>query len=139
MAIMDMADVVPLAGAVPALLVPEGRFVFSVQHPAFNAGDAIRVIEARDVERDVVFAHSIKVLTYRSMTVGRGIALVGQPAAQWYFNRPLDDLLRSFFEHGMVVDGLEEPTLDPAVVDPRSTQYVFTEVPPVLVARLRRG
>ena len=138
MAIMDMADVEPLAASLADLLAEGGRFVFSIQHPAFNAGDAVRMIEQRDVETEVVLTHAIKLSSYRSMSAGRGIALKGQPVAQWYFNRPLDDLLRPFFAHGLVLDGLEEPTFDPASLDPARPEFVFTEVPPVLVARLRR-
>ncbi len=37
MALMDMPVIDPLLRAVRQLLVPAGRFVFSVQHPAFNS------------------------------------------------------------------------------------------------------
>jgi SAM-dependent methyltransferase len=137
MAIMDMVEIEPLAASLQGLLAESGRFVFSIQHPAFNAGDAIRMLEQRDLETEVVLTHSMKLSTYRSLTAGRGIALRGQPVAQWYFNRPLDDLLGTFFAHGLVLDGLEEPTFDPASMDPAHPEFVFTEVPPVLVARLR--
>ena len=33
MALMDMSDIAPLIGALPALLKPGGRFVFTVMHP----------------------------------------------------------------------------------------------------------
>lgn len=137
MAIMDMAEIEPLAASLRGFLAEDGRFVFSIAHPAFNASDAVRTIEQRDVDTEVVLTHSIRLSTYRSMSAGRGIALRGQPVAQWYFNRPLDDLLKTFFAHGLVLDGLEEPTFDPASMDPAQPEFVFTEVPAVLVARLR--
>jgi 2-polyprenyl-3-methyl-5-hydroxy-6-metoxy-1,4-benzoquinol methylase len=139
MALMDMSDLEPLAASLPKLLRPRGRFVFSIQHPAFNTVGAVRMIEQRDVETEVVLAHAIKLTAYRSMTTGRGIALMGQPVAQWYFDRPLDEVLRPFLDQGLVLDGLREPTLDPTVTDPATPEYVFTEIPPVLVARLRVG
>jgi hypothetical protein len=38
---------------------------------------------------------------------GEGVAIYGQPAKQLYFDRPLNGLLRPFFESGLAVDGLE--------------------------------
>src|SRR3712207_5261132 len=43
MALMDMPAIDPLMRALHRLLKPEGRFVFSVQHPAFNS-NAIRLV-----------------------------------------------------------------------------------------------
>src|SRR5918995_5866939 len=42
MALMDMLAIDPLMSALRRLLKPKGRFVFSVQHPAFNS-NAIRL------------------------------------------------------------------------------------------------
>jgi SAM-dependent methyltransferase len=42
MALMDMPVIDPLMRALRRLLKPEGRFVFSVQHPAFNS-NAVRL------------------------------------------------------------------------------------------------
>jgi hypothetical protein len=67
-----------------------------------------------------------------------GVALEGQPVVQWYFHRPLSELLQSWFRHHFVLDGIEEPVLPPDAVPPGSTSAVFTEVPPILVARMRR-
>jgi SAM-dependent methyltransferase len=138
MALMDMAELSPLAGALPGLLEPAGRFVMSVQHPAFNAGDVVRVLEQTDVDRNVVSSHAVRISTYRSLTSAKGIALVGQPEAQWYFNRPLSELLRPFLATGLVLDAIEEPTIPLEHADPSRPEFVFTEVPPILVARLRR-
>jgi SAM-dependent methyltransferase len=137
MALMDMTDLEPLANALPSLLAEGGRFVFSIQHPSFNAGDIVRTLETTDVDDAVVRTYSVRVRTYRSLTSGRGLALEGQPAAQWYFNRPLEETLRPFLEAGLVLDGLLEPTFDPADADPSQPEFVYTELPAVLVARLR--
>jgi SAM-dependent methyltransferase len=137
MALMDISDLEPLAQTLPFLLAEDGRFVFSIRHPSFNAGDIVRTLETTDVEHEVIRMHSVRVSTYRSLTRGRGIALEGQPEAQWYFDRPLAEVLRPFLEAGLVLDGLEEPTFDPADADPTEPEYVYTELPAVLVARLR--
>jgi 2-polyprenyl-3-methyl-5-hydroxy-6-metoxy-1,4-benzoquinol methylase len=60
MAIMDMAEIRPLAAAVRSLLTPDGRFVFSITHPCFNGTGMRRVMEDEDaggtmVERAGVF------------------------------------------------------------------------------------
>ncbi len=36
MALQDMADIRSLLRALPRLLTPAGRFVFSIPHPSFN-------------------------------------------------------------------------------------------------------
>ena len=55
----------------------------------------------------------------------------------WYFHRPMKDLFATFFAHGFVMDGFDEPVLAPDQVRSGGTSAVFVEVPPVLVARLR--
>ncbi len=137
MAIMDMPEIKPLAGALRQLLRAGGRFVFSIQHPAFNGGGGVRMIEELDDERGVHYAHSVKVSRYIRPRVSRGVALSRQPEAQWYFDRPLSAVLKVFFEGGLVLDGLKEPVFEPSQVEPGSASAVFVELPPVLVARLR--
>ena len=137
MAIMDMVEIEPMIAASSKLLRRDGRFVFSILHPAFN-GEATRVVEQADDERGVVRTHSVKVSRYIRPSTQLGVAIEGQPVVQWYFHRPLSGLLRSWFRHGFVVDGIEEPVLAPDDVPPGSTSAVFTEVPPILVARMRR-
>jgi hypothetical protein len=65
------------------------------------------------------------------------VALPGQPVEQWYFHRSISDIFRAFFDHGFALDGLEEPLVDPELGTQGSPGYVYTEVPGVLVARLR--
>lgn len=136
MAIMDVPDIEPMAAAVPALLIPAGRFVVSTLHPAFNSGDATLVAEQTDDERGVQRKYSVKVSGYGRSWTGKGVALDGQPITQWYFHRPLGAMLEPFFRHGLVVDGLLEPLLQ-AEPGRHSPSAVFAEVPGVLVLRLR--
>jgi SAM-dependent methyltransferase len=137
MAIMDMPSIEPMAAAAATLLKPTGRFVFSTLHPAFNSGDVRPTVEL-DLEGGVTEIYSVKVSSYGRSTTGKGIALPGQPVEQWYFHRPLWMILQPFFEHGFVLDGLEEPLLDSELEKPGAPDYVFTQVPGVLVARMSR-
>ncbi len=136
-AIMDMADIEPMASALPALLAPGGRLVFSTMHPAFNSNDATRVIEQAEDDSGVVRTYSVKVSGYATPSAAKGVAIEGQPVAHWYFHRSIADLLRPFFMSGLVLDGVEEPLIDPEGIRPGSMSMIFTEIPLVLVARMR--
>jgi len=137
MAIMDMREIEPLASAACRLLRPRGRFVFSIQHPAFNGGGTVRVLEETDDDGGFQLRHSVKVSRYIRPRVARGVALDGQQEPHWYFDRPISAVLKTFFERGFVLDALEEPVFEPAQVERGSPMAVFAELPPVLVARLR--
>jgi len=132
MAVMDMPAVAPMAEAVHTLVRPGGRFVVSLLHPAFNSGDVTRVVEESDDHRGVVRTHSLRRSTYIRSSTHQGVAVEGQPRVQWYFHRPLQDLVNPFFSHGWVLDGLLEPVLDEA------EEGVFAHLPGVIVLRFRR-
>jgi len=139
MAIMDMAEIEPMISALAVLLRRSGRFVFSTLHPAFNSGEVTRLVEQSEEETGVVRSYSIRVFGYITPTTGKGVALEGQPVRQWYFHRPLRAIFDVCFRHGFVLDGIDEPVLDRARVEPGSTEMIFMEIPGVLVARMRRS
>jgi hypothetical protein len=68
-----------------------------------------------------------------------GAALRGQPKPQLYFERPLQYYLKLGFRNGFVLDGFEECAFPPGQPqsNPLSWGGNFSEIPPVLVARLR--
>jgi ubiquinone/menaquinone biosynthesis C-methylase UbiE len=138
MAIMDMESIEPMIRAASRLLKPAGRFVFSTLHPAFNSGDVRPAVEL-DLDGGVTEVYSVKVSSYGRPSSGKGVALPDQPVQQWYFHRPLWMILEPFFVHGFSVDGLEEPLLTPSDRQkPGTPEYVFTQIPGVLVCRMRR-
>ncbi|MBO0728389.1 MAG: class I SAM-dependent methyltransferase [Acidimicrobiaceae bacterium] len=140
MALMDMALVTPLLASLPQLLRPEGRFVFSVTHPVFNSGDSRLVAAQRYHDGTWSTEISIQVTDYLTARMERGVGIVGQPVEQHYFHRPMSVLLNACFEHGFVLERLEEPALPPpeATVDPRTLSWSnVTRLPQVLVGRLR--
>ena len=140
MALFDMAEIEPLMHALARLLRPGGRFVFSVIHPCFNSPRMALVGETEDRAGEIVTEYSVKVYSYIRPAVTHGAAIRGQPRAQLIFHRPLEVLLGVGFAAGFVVDGLEEPAFPadhPAGRHPLSWGGNFSEIPPVLVVRMR--
>lgn len=138
MALMDMSDIAPLFHALPHLLKPQGRFVFSTMHPCFNSNNPIFLAEMFEEQGTVLETHALKLTQYLQSRTYPGLAMLGQPVAHYYFHRPLHELLGTAFRAGLVLDGLLEPRLPADVSDHRwSSWFNFHEFPPVLVARLR--
>jgi 2-polyprenyl-3-methyl-5-hydroxy-6-metoxy-1,4-benzoquinol methylase len=140
MALFDMAEIEPLFHALRWLLVPGGRFVFSVIHPCFNSAHVVQMAEMQDREGEIVTVYSVRVSRYMTPTVARGAAIFGQPKPQLYFHRPLQTLLGAGLDAGFVLDGLEERAFPPGHAprrNPLAWSGKFSEIPPVLVARLR--
>jgi 2-polyprenyl-3-methyl-5-hydroxy-6-metoxy-1,4-benzoquinol methylase len=142
MALFDMAEIEPLFRALARLLRPGGRFVYSVIHPCFNHAHMTHVAELEDRAGEIVTVYSVKVYGYMTSTVARGVAIPGQPRPQLYFHRPLQALLGAGFQAGFLLDGLEERAFPPDH-EPRRNPLAwsgkYSEIPPVLVARLRLG
>jgi SAM-dependent methyltransferase len=142
MALMDMTEIDPLMRGICQVVKPGGRFVFSLTHPCFNHLGATLCAEEATVNGEVITTYSIKVTKYLHSSPQKGIAMLGQPIPQYYFDRPLHLLFNACFRAGLVLDGLEEPALnhphDGSKVGRMSISWVnYSEIPPVLVARLR--
>ncbi|HLW02972.1 MAG TPA: class I SAM-dependent methyltransferase [Ktedonobacterales bacterium] len=137
MGLMDMASIDPLCSALKHVLKPGGRFVFSVTHPCFNNGGKL-VLEEEDREGEIVTTAGVKISRYLTPTAHQGVAIIGQPAAQYYFERPLHVLFTSCFRAGFALDGLEEPSSGPEQPGSRPLSWAtLNEIPPFLVARMR--
>ncbi len=139
MALFDMPEIAPLFRALRRLLKPGGVFVFSLAHPAFNNSSAVHVVEEVDDQGEIKTVYAIKVSRYMTPYTARGLALRDQPRAQRYFERPLQDYLNAGFENGFVLDGFAERAFPPEhpASHPLSWGGQFSEIPPVLVARMR--
>lgn len=138
MALMDMADINPLGSALARLLKPGGRFVFAVPHPCFNTMAVKKVVEEDECDGEFVTVRSVKVSKYITPRSARGIGIPGEPASHFYFDRPINVLLKTFFNVGFVLDAFEEPTQS---VDSDSSKPLlwsnFPEIPFLFVARMR--
>ncbi|MCB0071241.1 MAG: hypothetical protein KDE20_07265, partial [Caldilineaceae bacterium] len=96
-----------------------------------------------DRDGQLVTVFGMKITQYMTSYIAWGAAIPGQPEAQPYFDRPLQATLGAGFAAGFVVDALEErafppdhPAGNPA--RPLSWGANFSEIPLVLIARLRR-
>lgn len=138
MALFDIADIHPIFTTLPRLLNPGGCFVFSLTHPAFNNASCVHVAEEWD-DAGVKTRYSVKTSRYMTPYQAEGVALRDQPKPQLYFERPMQYYLKLGFENGFVLDGFEErafPEGHPQK-DPLAWGGNFSEIPAVLVARMR--
>jgi 2-polyprenyl-3-methyl-5-hydroxy-6-metoxy-1,4-benzoquinol methylase len=139
MVLMDMADIDPLLRAARQLLTPAGRFVFSIQHPAFNSNDVRLCAEAETApDGREITTHSVRITDYLTTPAGKGSGMPDEPEPHWYFHRPMHQLFGAFFRAGFVLDGLEEPRFaqDRPDSDDRTLSWFnLPGIPPVLVAR----
>ncbi|KAK6065899.1 methyltransferase type 11 [Seiridium cupressi] len=166
MAIMDIADIEPLAEALPKLLKPDGVFVASVLHPVFFTSRATRLIEVDDNDSSSTAGLKVtrgKVIReYMHVPPYRGVASYGQPAQQVssiqgflvpcptgrseidarkvYFHRSMHELFGIFFRPGLVMDGFEELAFseEDGSKERIEVHTNFPQLPAILAFRLRR-
>ncbi len=138
MALMDMADIEPLSRALPELLKPGARFVFSVCHPSFNSAQPVLTAERGDTDVGLKTEYAVKISRYVTPFSYRGVGIPGQPELHPYFHRPLNLFLRPFFAAGFVLDAFDEPAFSPSAGDSNHLSWSnFNDIPPAIVIRLR--
>jgi 2-polyprenyl-3-methyl-5-hydroxy-6-metoxy-1,4-benzoquinol methylase len=139
MALFDMADLEPLFRTLPGLLKPNGIFVFSLTHPAFNNASTVFMVEELDNEGEIKTTYSVKTSRYMTSYHAKGLALRNQPKPHIYFERPLQYYLNLGFQNGFVLDAFAERAFPPEHPHDRPLGWggKFSEIPPALVARLR--
>jgi hypothetical protein len=140
MALFDMADIETLFHTLPKLLKPKGTFVFSLTHPCFNTSSSTHLVEEWD-DGEIHTRYAVKISRYMTPYQSEGLALRGQPKPQPYFERPLQYYMNLGFQNGFVVDGFEERAFPPdhPQTSPLAWGGKFSEIPPVLVMRMRQG
>jgi 2-polyprenyl-3-methyl-5-hydroxy-6-metoxy-1,4-benzoquinol methylase len=140
MALFDMPEIEPLFRALPKLLKPNGLFVFSLMHPAFNNPSAALLAEEWD-DGQIQTRYAVKVSRYINRFQSQGLALRNQPKAQLYFHRPIRDYMNIAFQNGFVLDGFEERAFPPDHPQTATLGWggKFSEIPPALIARMRWG
>jgi len=129
-----------MISALPELLKPEGRFVFSVMHPAFNSGTARLVAEEIFRDGKIETISGVKLTEYLRAFPHMGVGIKGQPEPQYYFHRPISMLFNTCFSYGFVLDGIEEPTLPENLDNPSVSPLNWIRlrsIPPILVARMK--
>ena len=138
MALFDMADIEPLFRVLPKLLKPNGTFVFSLMHPAFNNPSATLLAEEWD-DGQIQTRYAVKVPRYINQFQSQGLALRNQPKPQPYFHRPIKDYMNLAFQNGFVLDGFEERAFPPEHPQFATLGWggKFSEIPPALIVRMR--
>ncbi len=138
MALMDMADIEPLFWALPRLMKPHGRFVFTIMHPAFNHQESHLVVEDTLVDGVHATARSLRVSNYLAVPPAQGLNVTGLPEASYTFHRPLSDILNAAFNAGLVMDGVAEPAFPDGAGSSKPFSWTnYPTIPPVFAARFR--
>jgi len=138
MALFDMPEIEPLFKTLSRLLKLNGVFVFSLMHPAFNNPSVALMAEEWD-DGQLHERYAVKVPRYMTQFQSEGLALRNQPKPQLYFHRPLKDYLTIAFKYGFVLDGFDERAFPPEHPQFATLGWggKFSEIPPVLIARVR--
>ena len=139
MALMDMSSITPLISALPALLKPQGRFVFSVTHPVFNSGTARHIAEEYEHDGETMVKSGITITDYAEPFCYKGLGIPGQPEPQHYFHRPISLLFNTCFKYGFVLDDVEESVFPEGYRSTTSNPLAFSQmpsIPPIMVARM---
>jgi 2-polyprenyl-3-methyl-5-hydroxy-6-metoxy-1,4-benzoquinol methylase len=140
MALMDMASITPLISALPELLKPGGRFVFSILHPAFHSGEIEFFAESGSADGKLSTISGVKITRYAEAYHYLGKGILAQPEPQHYFHRPLNMLFQTCFKYGFVLDGLEEPQLPEELDSSKSSPLSWLKkrsIPPLMISRMR--
>lgn len=140
MALTDMVAIEPLFWAIPRLLKPDGRFVFTISHPCFNHAGSRLIAEEDASGEHRTIRHALRLDTYLDVAPGRDVSLDDQPESHFSFHRPLSDILNAAFNAGLVMDGIAEPAFPPSTAPKPTLEWPnLPSIPPVLAARFRPG
>lgn len=136
MAIMDIENIEPMIRFLPEILKDNGRFVFSILHPCFNSGEAYQVNEHTDYRGEEHNNYYVKISNYLISRPTKGFAMRGQPKIQYYFHRPLSEILNLCFESGFYMDGMREPSFKDSASQ-STWGNVFKNNPPAIICSFR--
>ena len=139
MALFDISNVEPLIRSISDLIKPEGKFVFSILHPAFNSPPDMSMSERRIFsEGRTINSYSVNVSKYRSPAFYKSVAMDGQPELQLVFHRSMTDLFNMCFDSGLVIDGFDEPTFGGKIKHANNLSWFnLDDIPPDLICRIR--
>lgn len=136
MAIMDIENIQPLISFLPKILKNNGKFIFSILHPCFNSGENTLLHEINDSEGIINNNYYVKISNYLVSKKYKGIAMTGQPEPQYYFHRPLSEILNVCFKNNFYMDGLREPSFKD--IDSKSLyNNVYKNIPPAIICSFK--
>jgi SAM-dependent methyltransferase len=136
MALMDIENIEPLINFLPGILKNYGTFVFSILHPSFNSGENTMVHESNDSGGTINNNYYVKISNYLVSRKTKGIGMSGQPEPQYYFHRPLSEILNICFKNHFYMDGLREPSFKD--IDSKSLyDNVYKNIPPAIICSFK--
>ncbi len=124
MVLHDMPTVTPFFKSLRTLLKPNGYFIFSLPHPCFNSPSVQFEPKACLTIRD-----------YQDQTMVKMRSKPGQPIEQLVFHRPIQTYFNLLIAEGMVMNGFEEPCVDPKILPEESLWRERSRIPPALISR----
>jgi SAM-dependent methyltransferase len=136
MALMDIADIAPLAQALSGCLKPDGVFVFSIPHPCFQPPGTRKAYETEDRDGVLVSRSILHITQYTTPGSCESIGIKGQPVPHFMFHRPLSAYITLFCSFGFVLDGMEEPTFRKE--ESGYGKFEWDEIPPAIVLRFKK-
>lgn len=95
------------------------------------------VTEGVSREGGLATEYSIRVSEHIRPSTRKGEAMADQPAVQYYFDRPFSLLFNTCFDAGFVLEGIKEPIFDESPGRKGFIWRSLSEIPTVLVARMR--
>lgn len=131
MVLMDLPDLGPLFRGVRRTL-SDGSLVAATAHPSFNHPNVTLWTEAGEDDSGATWSRGgLKLSAYATPYQQPVYGMPDQRAQQWYFHRPLHQLLAPAFTAGFVLNAVEEPTFAPGTASGFGPEF-----PPIFVARL---
>lgn len=131
MVLHDVSTITPLMSALPKLIAPEGKFIFSVPHPCFNLGlvEIQQLKEHMDQKELILPNRYIKAETFEMFSKPN------QPVKQICFHRSLSELFNELFNVGFVMSGFIEPVAKEGDLPENYLWGKLPEIPPAIISR----
>lgn len=124
MVLHDVSNIGPFFESLPSLLKPQGYFVFSIPHPCFNSPSVLFEPLGCLTVKDYIHLKTSKL---RSKP--------GQPIEQLVFHRPIREYFNLLIAQGFVMNGFDEPCVDPKLLPKESLWAQRPGIPPALISR----
>jgi SAM-dependent methyltransferase len=139
MALMDIPEIEPLFDGLSYTLEKNSHFVATLLHPCFNNSDLNFFMESSIQNNRLVTTKGIKISHYLSSKKFEQLGILGQPTPHYFFHRSLQEILKSAFKYGWVLDALEEQTLpyEPESIKEPLSRQNFPEIPAILGLRFK--
>ncbi len=131
MVLHNLPTIKPMAKALPKLLKPSGKFIFSVPHPCFNSGltDIQNLNIGMDKKQLFLPNQYIKSESFEIFSKPN------QPVKQMSFHRPLSQLFDEFFRAGLVMTGFVEPVAGTSKLPKDFLWAKLSEIPPAIITQ----